>query len=100
MLHGPVQAAKKPTYPQCNEGARIGLGLDRVTKPLIDLAGPSSRGIGRFAVDVLRDTGYLVSHAFALGLDVACCAAKAFFDLAAQIARSSLKAIFIHISFS
>jgi hypothetical protein len=38
------------------------------------------------AIGVLHGNGELVSYAFALDLDVACCAAKAFFDLAAQIA--------------
>jgi hypothetical protein len=49
------------------------------------------------AIGVLRSTGDPVSHAPALALDVTCCAPEAFFDLAAQIARCSLEAIFIHV---
>jgi hypothetical protein len=90
-----VHAAEKPAYPQCDKGAGIRLGLYRVAKPIIEI----SRGIGRLAIGVLRGTGDLVSHTSALGPDVACCAAKAFFDVPAKFARSPLKAIFIHVSF-
>jgi hypothetical protein len=51
------------------------------------------------AIGVLRGTGELVCHTFALGLHVTCYAAKTFFDLPAQFARFPLKAIFIHVSF-
>ena len=95
MLRGQVHAAEKPAYPQCNEGAGVGLGLNCIAKLLIEI----SRGISRLAIGVLRGTGDLVSHTSALGRHVACCAAKAFFDLPAQFAGSSLKAIFIHVSF-
>jgi hypothetical protein len=95
MLPGQVHAAEKPADPQCNEGAGIRLGLNHVAKPLIEI----SRGISRLAIGVLRGTGKLVCHTSAPGLDVACCAPEAFFDLAAQIARSSLEAIFIHVAF-
>ena len=58
MLRGQVHAPEKPAYPQCNEGAGIGLGFNCVAEPLIEI----SRGISRLAIGVLRGTGDLVDR--------------------------------------
>ena len=91
-----MHSAKKPADPKRYYRRRIGLGFDGPAKPLVKSGSGVARGVGSLAVEVLGSPRRLIELSPHLRSGVACQAAHALFDLAADVSRCAGYTVFIH----
>ena len=65
--------------------AVVGLGLDCVAQPFVEVPSRITRGVRGLTVEVLGGPCRLVEFSLKLRFHVTCDAAYAFFDLAAEV---------------
>ena len=55
-----MHATEQPSYPECDEGAGIWLGFDRVAQRFLEAACRLTRGVRRLSVKILSGTSGLI----------------------------------------
>jgi hypothetical protein len=92
----PMHATEQPSYSECDEGAGIRLGFDRVPKRFFEAARRLTRRVCRLSIEILGGTCGLIHYAFSLRSRIAGDLAEAFLCLTAEIAGGAFYAVFIH----
>jgi hypothetical protein len=91
-----MRATKQPPYSECDEGAGIRLGFDRVAQRLLEAARRLTRGVCRLSIEVLSGTSRLIRYSLGLRSRIAGDLAESFLSLTAQITSGPFYAVLIH----
>ena len=91
-----MHATEQPSHSECDEGAGIRLGFDRVAQRFLEATCSLTHSVCRLSIEVLSGTCGLIRYAFSLRSRIAGHLAKSFLSLTAQITSGAFYAVLIH----